>query len=327
MDLMDLHSLVTVVREKSISKASRVLHLSQPALTIRLQKLEQELGFVILERTRSGVYLTKNGASIMHHAAKAIQQMNAMRDFEDNSTLINRIKLLHPEQNDTEGLSSNDDNLKIGIANPLGSTMFKPIFHKLYSFDPELRYHMLSDSNEVILDLLSLGDIDLGIVPYFEKREGLESIPILCDEMLLLGPKDDNVPDSGQLDYMNTLLQKTFFAFYSNQPLRTIINEVMLKLLGNIPKDLRKINDTGIILQMISKGLGYTIFPSSFIYDTMDFFKSLYPSGVLPSILRHESVPFQIQRLGKEFPSRTIQLIYPVSSPYRKTIQFAIEAL
>lgn len=145
--------------------------------------------------------------------------------------------------------------------------------------------------------------------------------------MLLLGPKDDNVPDSGQLDYMNTLLQKTFFAFYSNQPLRTIINEVMLKLLGNIPKDLRKINDTGIILQMISKGLGYTIFPSSFIYDTMDFFKSLYPSGVLPSILRHESVPFQIQRLGKEFPSRTIQLIYPVSSPYRKTIQFAIEAL
>lgn len=96
--------------------------------------------------------------------------MNAMRDFEDNSTLINRIKLLHPEQNDTEGLSSNDDNLKIGIANPLGSTMFKPIFHKLYSFDPELRYHMLSDSNEVILDLLSLGDIDLGIVPYFEKE-------------------------------------------------------------------------------------------------------------------------------------------------------------
>lgn len=59
MDLMDLHSLVTVVREKSISKASRVLHLSQPALTIRLQKLEQELGFVILERTRSGCILPK----------------------------------------------------------------------------------------------------------------------------------------------------------------------------------------------------------------------------------------------------------------------------
>nr|WP_274520447.1 LysR family transcriptional regulator [Paenibacillus beijingensis] len=319
---MDLHALVTVVREKSISKASQVLHLSQPALTIRIKKLEQELGFVLLERTRSGVKLTKQGASIIHNAAKAIQQMNAMSKFEDNSSLINQIKLLHPELDDIgETFADNGNNLKVGIAVPLGWTLFKPITNRLRSLDPNLKYHMLSDSNEVILQLLQLGDIDLGIVPYFEPKQGLESIPIMRDEMLLLGPKNEDRLDIDNSEGMAALLDKTFFVFYSNQPLRLMINEVMLKLMGNVPKDIRNINDTGIILKMVSDGLGYTICPSSFMYDTMEFFHSLYGPDDLPSLLQHETVPFQIYRLGKDYPSRTIQMIYPASFPYRHLLQ------
>lgn len=324
MDLTDLYILVAVAREKSISKASQVVHLSQPAMTIRIKKLEQELGFVILERTRRGVQLTKQGASIIHNAAKAIQQINAMSKFEDNSRLINLIKLLHPEQdNINESFADDSNNLKVGIATPLGWTLFKPITHRLRSFDPSLKYHMLSDSNEVILELILLGDIDLGIVPYFEKKQGLESIPIMRDEMLLLGPKNDDPLDLNNPEVMAALLDKTFYVFYSNQPLRLIINEVMLKLMGNIPKDIRNINETGIILKTVSDGLGYTICPSSFMYDTMDFFHTLYGSDELPNLLQHESVPFQVYRLGKDYPSRTIQMIYPTSSPYRQLIQYS----
>lgn len=321
MDLMDLHALVTVVREKSISKASQVLHLSQPALTIRIKKMEQELGFIVLDRTRSGVKLTKQGASIIHNATKAIQQIRAMSKFEDHSKLIDIIKLLHPEQEDfSESFVDDRSNVKVGVATPLGWTMFKPIMNHLRDFDPDLKYHMLSDSNEVIQELILLGDIDVGFVPYFEELPGVNSIPIMRDEMLLLGPKNEEPLNLKDADSMDILLEKTFFVFFSNQRLRSMINEAMLKLMGNIPKDICNINETGIILKMISDGLGYTICPSSFLYDTMDFFHSYYEKKDLPTLLQHDSVPYTVYRLGEGYPSRTIQMIYPANSPFHQLI-------
>lgn len=322
MDLTDLHSLVTIAREKSISKASKVMHISQPALTIRIKKLEQELGFVLLERTRSGVKLTKQGASIIHNATKAIQQIKAMSKLQDHSNLIDLIKLLHPEQDDfSDSFNDDSSNIKVGVATPLGWTMFKPIMNRLRSFDPDLKYHMLSDSNEVIIELILLGDIDFGVVPYFEELPGIESIPIMRDEMLLLGPKNEKPLCLHDPESMNTLLEKTFYLFFSNQKLRSLINETMLKLMGNIPKDICNINETGIILKMISDGQGYTICPSSFLYDTMDFFHSYYGPGKLPTLLQHDSVPFSVYRLGENYPSRTIRMIYPANSPYSQLIQ------
>jgi DNA-binding transcriptional LysR family regulator len=169
--------------------------------------------------------------------------------------------------------------------------------------------------------LVAIGDVHLGILPYFENRAGLESIPIFQDEMLLLGPKNDPFLDMEEAGTVDMLLQQTFFVYYSDQPFRKITDKILLQLLGSMPEDIREVNDLVIMLKLISAGLGYTILPTSHIYDTMNIFNTLFSSSDLPNQLVHESVPYQIYRLGAKFPNRTIQMIFPTDTPYLQPIQ------
>ncbi len=58
IELQDLRSFVTTANVKSFRIAAELLHLSQPALTRRIQKLEETLGVILLERTTRHVDLT-----------------------------------------------------------------------------------------------------------------------------------------------------------------------------------------------------------------------------------------------------------------------------
>jgi len=78
MDIDDLYAFVTIVREKSISKASRTLHLTQPTLTARLKKMERELGVHLLERSWNGVTLTEDGTFFFVSAVKIIREIDDM---------------------------------------------------------------------------------------------------------------------------------------------------------------------------------------------------------------------------------------------------------
>ena len=57
----DYEFLITLYRSKNITQAAQTLFLSQPALTKRLQQIEQELGVLIVNRNVKGVQFTPEG--------------------------------------------------------------------------------------------------------------------------------------------------------------------------------------------------------------------------------------------------------------------------
>lgn len=72
MELRVLNYFLTVARERTISKAAEVLHLSQPTLSKQLKDLEEELGVQLFIRgnreislTEDGVYLQNRGKEIL----------------------------------------------------------------------------------------------------------------------------------------------------------------------------------------------------------------------------------------------------------------------
>lgn len=58
MELRVLNYFLTVAREKTISKAAEVLHLSQPTLSKQLKELEEELGVTLFIRGNRSITLT-----------------------------------------------------------------------------------------------------------------------------------------------------------------------------------------------------------------------------------------------------------------------------
>lgn len=75
-DFTKLNTFLTVVKEKSFSKASAKLGISQPAVTQQMRFLENYLDAPIVDRKKNGIRLTKEGEKLYHIAQKIEKVIN-----------------------------------------------------------------------------------------------------------------------------------------------------------------------------------------------------------------------------------------------------------
>jgi len=70
MTLSELRFVVSVAHEKNFRRAATKSFVSQPALSLAIKKIENELGVLIFERNRMGIALTPVGELIVNQAEK-----------------------------------------------------------------------------------------------------------------------------------------------------------------------------------------------------------------------------------------------------------------
>lgn len=94
-DLPTLRAFVTVAREGSVSRAAERLHLTQPAVSLKLKHLQEGLGLTLFRRRPQGLALTADGHALLPAAERAL---TAMAAFEQSaralhSTLHGRLRI------------------------------------------------------------------------------------------------------------------------------------------------------------------------------------------------------------------------------------------
>jgi DNA-binding transcriptional LysR family regulator len=83
MELDHVEAFLAIVRSGGFTRASSNLHLSQPAISRRIDRLERELGARLFERIRSGVVLTDAGRAFLPHAEAVLASMRDGIDAVD----------------------------------------------------------------------------------------------------------------------------------------------------------------------------------------------------------------------------------------------------
>jgi DNA-binding transcriptional LysR family regulator len=73
LDLRALRAFVATAAEGNVSRAAAKLHLTQPAVSLQLRQLADITGVELFTRTRNGVLLTRDGATLLQHAERALQ--------------------------------------------------------------------------------------------------------------------------------------------------------------------------------------------------------------------------------------------------------------
>src|SRR5262249_30860918 len=81
VQLAHLHTLQSVARHGSFSRAARELRLTQPAVSMQVRQLEREVGLPLLERVGKRTYTTKAGELLLAHASRAIQELDRGLDL------------------------------------------------------------------------------------------------------------------------------------------------------------------------------------------------------------------------------------------------------
>lgn len=168
MDLVLLRSLVVVAEQKSVSSAARALFVTQPALSRRLQQLEEELGARLFLRGRGGVTLTEAGRIATEEARAIVERYGRIKE---------RIR-------EQESLETGIVRLG-GGATAVSFLVPKAIaaFRKRY---PGVRFEVLEQgSRDVESDVLS-ERIDLGIVTLPTRSRELELRPLAEDRIVLV---------------------------------------------------------------------------------------------------------------------------------------------
>jgi DNA-binding transcriptional LysR family regulator len=79
MDLRELRYFVAVAEELHFGRAATRLHMTQPPLSRAIKQLETDLGYVLLDRSSTGVALTSAGASLYNEARTLLAQADQVR--------------------------------------------------------------------------------------------------------------------------------------------------------------------------------------------------------------------------------------------------------
>lgn len=78
LETNQLSQLITVADTKTLSKAADILHISQPALTRSIQKLESELNVTLFDRQKNKITLNKTGKLAVSHARRILADVEQM---------------------------------------------------------------------------------------------------------------------------------------------------------------------------------------------------------------------------------------------------------
>ncbi len=146
MDIRSLRYFVEIVSRGSVTEAAEAMSLSQPALSRQMKELEEELGKKLFIRGKEGLTPTQDGLLLFHRAKDILSLVNqAQEEIKANDTL--------------KGGDAYIGCAETHLISSLASTIKS--FKKHY---PLFRFHIISGDRIVVMDRLSRGLLDLGIV-------------------------------------------------------------------------------------------------------------------------------------------------------------------
>lgn len=169
-ELNDIRSFVKIAELGSFHEAAEALHLSQPALSRRMKKLEEGLGTALLDRTTRRVSLTSVGRDFLPKARRLL----------DDSIL--NIRELAERQSGRVTLA----------CIPTAAFYFLPSVIRLYNERyPQIRIRLLDLSANEGLEAVLRGEADFGINMMSGQHPDIEFVP-LVDEPFVLACRRDH---------------------------------------------------------------------------------------------------------------------------------------
>lgn len=205
LDHKNIRILKTIKECDSISKASKKLFTAQPNLSRSLKKIENEIGFVIFDRSKSPLILTKEGELLFDY--------------------INKFEVLEKEmyKEISESKSSNNSYIRIGSLAFMSQYIIPNIVPKLIELYPNLELSLTKYDSSSFEEALLNNEIDLFITNRNINNKKLHSVYALNDNIYFMVPK--SIYKSGKnslFDYS----KETFFLLSPEKNLRKSVDDI-----------------------------------------------------------------------------------------------------
>lgn len=222
MELRVLKYFLMVAREENITRASEILHVTQPTLSRQLMQLEDELGVQLFIRGRHNIQLTEEGLLLRQRAQDMVSIEELIeRDFSK----------------DTEYMRG---TISLGCCESMGMQQLSKImveFSKLY---PLVTYQIYSADSDKVKEKLENGTVDVGLLLepvditkyHFKRLDSQERWGVLMREDFFLSDKTSIKPEDlvdcslllPQRDIVKNELRNWFGKYYEDLNIKVSYN-------------------------------------------------------------------------------------------------------
>lgn len=194
VDLELYRVFYVVAKNKHMTKASEDLHISQPAISQSIKKLEDQLGGTLFLRSNRGMELTEEGKMFYEYVKGALELINSA---ENEFTAF-------------KDLSKGE--IKIGCSTTLTKLILMDSLKRFHIDYPNINIHITNDLTSNLINDLKLGKLDFVIFNESNIKEtnlNLEKIKEL-NQGFIYNPEfyEDNITDFKDLNDYPLILQK-----------------------------------------------------------------------------------------------------------------------
>jgi len=186
-DFIDLRLFVILANTKNLTRAAERSNLSLSAASARIKNLEDNVGSKLLYRHNLGVTLTPQGETFLHHARQILQQCESLNgDMQEYSLgMKGHVRL---------------------FANANSSAAFLPdVLRRFLRKNPRVSIDLQERVSQEIVEAVTNGVTDIGIVSSGLHTGDLEVLPYLPDPIVLVTPSDHALAMRQVIEFEETL--------------------------------------------------------------------------------------------------------------------------
>lgn len=242
MEMQQLQYFLAVADLGSFTGAARACHVSQPALSSQVAKLEAELGGPLLERGRQGAKLSPRGEIFRLRAAEALRQLESGR----------------MELEALSGLESGA--VTLGCLPTTGAYVLPPLLKAFSEKYPKIQVQLREASSPELSRLLKEGDLELGILDEAGLGPGLSSELLFSEALWIALPPGHPLAAKKALG-LKALAKEPFILMKSGHGFRKIVLDA-LKEASVEPRVIYESDEIETVQALVEMGLGVSLVPA-----------------------------------------------------------------
>lgn len=244
MDIRRLHAFVKIVDIGSITRASTILRIAQPALSQQIAALEQHFGKQLLVRSKRGVVPTEAGKVLYRHGLQILKQV---------------------EQAELDITSSKDDltgHVSVGLAPlGLGSLLGTQLLAVIRQKHPGIVLHINENvGGGLISEMIMTGKMDIALIFDPGGIPSLSSEPVTTEELYFVSMQPVT-PGDGEILFADVVTHPLVLPGRVHT-IRQVIDTTLSRA-GLSAQVVAQTESISLLVGALSEGLGSTILPLS----------------------------------------------------------------
>lgn len=243
MDILHLTYFTEVARQKSFTKASKILHVTQPSISKVIKTLENELDVILLERSGRQVELTDAGQALLQRAKDVLMSM-------DNLTI---------ELADIIGLKNG--HLVIGLPPMIGARFFPNVIGEFKRIYPNIEIKLVEVGSKQVESEIEDGTLDLGVVALPLGKDIFETFPFISESLHVVLNPDHPLAANSKLT-LSDLRAESFILYRNDFSLNDLIIS-KCEQQGFEPNIVCQSSQWDFIAEMVLAKLGIALLPET----------------------------------------------------------------